>query len=191
MIPKHFIEQTHILGENQEGVQPLPVYIGMKEHGTPMTSVWELSYEEIAWLNKTRELWFQQYTVGNLFQPIRPTVYKDELLLGPLQVKQENSISQINCPFMGINKGLQNSEHSEQIFRLRQSLLELLKSALKSCPNSSGAASVTAGMIDIFNQFKIWANVADFEVKYSEKDHLFIIEPKTINFALLLQALNF
>lgn len=191
MIPKHFKEQTNILGENQQGVQPLPVFIDLKNPNTPMTSVWELGDEELAWINQTREIWLQQYTVGNLFQPILPTVYKDELQLGPLQVKQIDTLPMANRPFFGITKGLQSSEYSEQIFRLRQSLLELLKSALKSYPNNAGVTLVTSGMNDIFKIFDIWATPTDFEVEFSEKDHLFIIKPKTPNFALILQALNF
>jgi len=191
MIPKHFKEQSNILAENQEGVKPLPVYIDLKDPNTPITSAWELGDDELAWLNQTRELWLQQLTWGNLLQPIYPTVYKDELKLGPFQVKQIDTLPMTNRPFFGITKGLQNSEYSEQIFRLRQSLLELLKSALKSYPNNAGVTFVISGINDIFRTFNIYVGLADFEVEFSEKDTLFIIKPKTINFALLLQALNF
>lgn len=64
-----FKEQTVILAENQPEYTPLPVFINDSPE-REMVACFELSQEEMDVLIKSRQIWFTQFTFGNLFQPV-------------------------------------------------------------------------------------------------------------------------
>jgi hypothetical protein len=72
MRPITFAEQTGILAENQPEYLPLPVHIDNEDN--IVTSCWELTDDEIATINKTKKLWIQILTFGQVLQPQLPLV---------------------------------------------------------------------------------------------------------------------
>lgn len=71
MQPIEFPQQTDVLAKDQPQYTPLPVHVGSKEDGFPMTACFELTDEEVAEIIATRKLWYTQITFGHAFQPVR------------------------------------------------------------------------------------------------------------------------
>jgi hypothetical protein len=71
MLPVKFSEANETLAKDQPQYTPLPVHVGSKEDGFPMTACFELTDEEVAEIIATRKLWYTQTTFGHPFQPVR------------------------------------------------------------------------------------------------------------------------
>lgn len=70
MQPVEFPQQTDVLAKNQPQYIPLPVHVGSKDDGFPMTACFELSEEEKVEIAATGKLWYTQVTFGHPFQPV-------------------------------------------------------------------------------------------------------------------------
>jgi hypothetical protein len=69
--PVKFNGHNRVIGENQPGVEPLPVFI---DSNAAFLTCWELTDDEIAKLMITRKVWMTQYTGGSGFQPVAMAV---------------------------------------------------------------------------------------------------------------------
>lgn len=71
MQPIEFPQRTDLLAKNQPQYTPIPVHVGTKAAGFPMTACFQLTPEELAEIVATEQLWYTQITFGNAFQPVR------------------------------------------------------------------------------------------------------------------------
>lgn len=67
MKPTHFPTVNVVFGENQEGVEPLPARV---ENGT-VSTMWELSPEEVSSVKETGKIILEMYTGGGNPYPVR------------------------------------------------------------------------------------------------------------------------
>lgn len=73
MQPIEFPQQTDVLAKEQPQYTPLPVHVGSKEDGFPMTACFQLTPDELAEIAATGKLWYTQVTFGHPFQPVMLT----------------------------------------------------------------------------------------------------------------------
>lgn len=78
MKPIEFPETNYVYGNDQEGVEPLPVH---KFDTGEVLSCWELSPEEIEKVRETGCIWFTQQTFNMPLQPVFAAVNKSDVLI--------------------------------------------------------------------------------------------------------------
>lgn len=81
MTPVKFDGYNAELAKDQPQFQTLPVFIDTTIVEKPMISCWQLSCKERFKLFFTGRLWLSQFTYGNKFQPILPTVNESDVLV--------------------------------------------------------------------------------------------------------------
>jgi hypothetical protein len=95
MLPIEFPQQTDVLAKDQPQYQPLPVHVGSRENGFPMTACFELTDAEIAEMIATRKLWYTQTTFGRPFQPVYLSTHNPftpQIISEPSDFKKELTV---------------------------------------------------------------------------------------------------